>query len=430
MKKFDTPWLEYLENIAPLPALSKDIACNVLIVGEGITGMTTAYELSKSGKKVVVIQKGNLKDTTTAYTTAFLTSMLDTDVQDLLRMNSKANVKEIVASHEKAITYIEQTTKNDKFDCEFMRVPYYSFAKDATSLERCVEEVKARKKSGFAAETFSSGEIPFENTGGMKILHQAKFHPTKYLVGLRKKAMQNGVEFYENTTAGKIKGGEEVQKVEVEAKVGHKTFTITADQIVIATHNPYVQPWWYYFKKGEYVSYVLELSVSHGQIPEALFEDDENPYHYIRVDAGKGKDGGDRVIVGGEDHRKEIKMKDVNAYERLENYFKHILPDVEYDIVRKWDGSIYEPTDGLAIIGRYSTKYPNRFTAGGFSGNGMTYGTLAGMMISDMIEGEENEWEEIYAPSRLFSVTDLLIKGRDYVGELWNGVITGMFRKK
>ena len=137
------------------------------------------------------------------------------------------------------------------------------------------------------------------------------------------------------------------------------------------------------------------FKIPKNKVKEGLYWDLNNPYYFFRVDPQSNHD---LMILGGADHRAEIKINENKAYLVLEEYLKKIVPNIKYRVIRRWNGPILEPSDGLALIGEYK---PGQYVATAFSGNGMTYGTIAGIIIPDLILGYENPWEEIYDPSRL-----------------------------
>jgi glycine/D-amino acid oxidase-like deaminating enzyme len=423
MKETKPTWHDVLHDVKLHSKLEKNIACDVLVIGGGIAGATTAYLLAKAGKDVVLIEKGSLKDTVPSYTTAFLTSIIDTDLHDLEKMMKKGGVRKVISSGEEAIREVEKIINEENINCDFKRVPHFSFARTEDGLERFREDASLLQSLGFEAKMVAGFLFTFETLGAMEMKHQAKFHPMKYLLGLREAFLKYGGKIFENTEAEEIlnRGNGMMKIVTTDA-------LISAKYVVMATHSPMIRPWWYMLKQGTYESYICELQIPKGLIHEGLYEDDDNPYHYFRIDAGEGNS--DRMIIGGEDHRTEIKISPDKSFGALKEYIDDLLPKVPYKIVREWSGPIIESTDGLPLIGRISKKHPNQFVATSFSGNGMTYGTLSGMLISDLILGRKNIYEKIYEPSRPFSLTDVLIKGRDYIGEFFSGAFANFFRRK
>jgi glycine/D-amino acid oxidase-like deaminating enzyme len=411
MKHPNTPWQD--DTLRPYPPLSGNIKTDVTIIGSGIAGVTTAYFLSKAGKRVVVIEKNKIQETTTAYTTAFLTSMIDTEYSELEHIFDKRTVKGVVESHERAIDTIEKISTEENIECEFKRVPHFSVALTQKGLDRFKKDRELLQSLGVPAICHFKKDFPFPSHGGIERPNQGKFHPIKYIAGLRKQAEKYGATFYENTEALHI-DGKEIQEVFTSQGI------ITSKDVVVATYNPFMQPSRFLFKKGMYYSYVYELEIPKGAIGEGLYEDDHNPYHYFRIDQGENND---RMIIGGEDHRKEIPIDQNRNFNALEKYIQETFPGLMYRIVKRWRGPILEPSDGLPLIGRYDDKEPNRYVATAFSGNGMTYGTISGMLISDLILGKKNPWEDFYDPRRALPFKGIILKGRDYIEEFIKGVV-------
>jgi glycine/D-amino acid oxidase-like deaminating enzyme len=204
-----------------------------------------------------------------------------------------------------------------------------------------------------------------------------------------------------------------------------KNGTVKAEWVISATYEPFGQPVGLYFKKGMYESYVFELEIPKDKIPEGIYEDMENPYHYFRIDK-KGEY--DRMIIGGEDHRQDIPVDDEKNFNALEEYVQETFPELEYKIIHKWDGPILEPSDGLAFIGCH--KNPRVLYAFGFSGNGMTYGGIASSIFKDTIMGNGNPYSDIYRANRLLGIKPLITKGKDYTGELIGGALKNVFKSK
>ncbi len=153
-------------------------------------------------------------------------------------------------------------------------------------------------------------------------------------------------------------------------------------------------------KQAAYRTYVIGAEIPVGSIPPALYWGTEDPFHYVRVQRiGETDEARDILIIGGEDH-KTGQMEDLeNCYARLLSWGRsHVpgLPDPEF----LWSGQIMDTVDGLAFIGRNPGDAPNVFIATGDSGVGLTHGTIAGMLLTDMILGRQNPWSILYDPAR------------------------------
>ena len=402
------------------PGLEKDIECDTVIIGGGITGITSAYLLSQNKKagKVVLIDKGKLCFGATGVTTAFLTEEIDTDVRDLIKAYGKDNSKSIRESHARAIDWIESTVRKEKINCEFTRCSNFYFALDEDGKEELIEEVKAGKSIGIK-NVFKESNLGFKNKGYLQLDRQGKFHPLKYLSSLVKISKKKGIEFFENTEAKSIE------------KLGNGFFVKTpkakifTKNIIVATYVPFDKR--LHFKKGTYTSYVLEAKIPKGIIKEGIYEDYFDPYHYFRIDPEGKKD---RIIIGGEDHRSDIPVKESRNFMALEDYLKNLIPGIKYEIVRKWKGPITEPVDGLAFIGQVNKE--NIFYTTGFSGNGMTYGTIAARIITSKILGKRDKkiqrFAKVYDARRIPTLKQLAIKSLDYTRELINGAVKNTFK--
>jgi Rieske Fe-S protein len=191
--------------------------------------------------------------------------------------------------------------------------------------------------------------------------------------------------------------------------------TLSCDAIVLATHTPLMgntniaSATWFQTKLALYTSYVVAGRVLSGSVPDALFWDTADPYHYVRLDRHRDFDV---VIVGGEDH-KTGQASDTNAcYDRLERTAIVLVPGIE--ITHRWSGQVIDTPDGLPYIGETA---PRQFAATGFAGNGMTFGTLGGMMAADSVAGRANPWSDLLDPGRTKirgALWDYLTENKDY----------------
>jgi glycine/D-amino acid oxidase-like deaminating enzyme len=399
------------------PALKKEIAAEVAIIGGGLAGVLTAYQLAKGGKKVAILEADEIGKGVTTYTTAFLTNVIDTDLSDLIKMYGAKNAKLIWQSHFDAINTLEQIAKKEKIDCEFTRCNNYVYALDEKEYEDLKEEKKGADKIGFKTELVKSKHLDFEQAGAWVIKNQGKYHATKFLYGLLPVLERMGVEIYEHSEVEEI---EELDYFSVQTKNSR----VLAKKVVIATYQPFNNPKQTLFKKGMYRSYVFEVQVPKGMFKEAIYEDMKNPYNYFRVDRGAKYD---RMVIGGQDHRNEIKMAPQRNFKALEDYLKQIMGGRKYAITRKWYSRVLEPSDGLALIGETS---PNQYVATAFSGNGMTYSAIASQVLADQITNRKNPYSKLYDPKRIPSLYQLAKKGRDYTEELVGGAMKNIFKSK
>ncbi len=417
-----TPWQEaplghsHTGEAAPKerPSLHENIQTDTVIIGGGLAGILTAYLLSKEGVSVVLLEKETIGSGVTSYTTAFLTKNIDTNISDLISYYGKPIASLVWKAHQEAIETIDHIIRQEQIDCDFMRcsnVTYAATDKEFASLEK---DHEAAAKLGFSTSLAKDSRLGFPNRGYWEIPDQAKFHPLAFLYALAQKAEQQGARICEKTEATNVE----------KNKVQTATHTIRCKNVIVATYDPFNKPGETFLKKGMYRSYVLEARATKGRILEGIYEDMENPYHYFRVDRGETDD---RIILGGEDHRKELPMDPEKMYGQLETYLATLIPKDEFTVVKKWYSGVLEPSDGLPLIGEYDE---GQFVASAFSGNGMTYSMIAALIFKDLIGHNHNEFISVFDPKRSLKPKRLYRKGLDYTEELLGGAVKNVFKKK
>lgn len=411
-------WLNNVSIPTAHSPLKSDVVADVVIVGGGLTGTLSGYLLGKAGKKVVVLEKKDISNTTTAYTTAWLNCVIDTDISDLVKMYTESGASKIWHSGMEAIDLIEKIILEEKIDCEFSRLSHFRYANSEKEIQNLKKEHKWAQKLGFATVLHDRQALNFTNNGSLEIKSQAKFHPVKFLIGLRMASLKYGVVYYENTEVQELSNSKPVVAITKKGKV-------TADYSITATYHPFNNPKELFARKADYTSYVIEANIPHNIIPEGLYEDEKNPYHYFRIDTLPKFDS---ILLGGEDHRKEIPISENKNYKALFSYLDKLLPNIKYTVVRKWSGEIIETIDGLPYIGSYSKSNPNMLIATGFSGNGMTYATVASQIFTDIVLKNKNPYKELYSASRKTKLQNFLKKLFDFGGEFFGGAAKNIFR--
>jgi glycine/D-amino acid oxidase-like deaminating enzyme len=410
-------------DIAGIPTfdkLKKDVTADVAIVGGGLAGFWCAYLLAQEGKRVVVLEKGRVGNGVTLFTTAFITQSIDTSLTELEKIFGRSTAEKVWNAGAKSIDLIEKVIKKEGIDCEFKRLPIALFARSEEEMGSLKEEHDLAKTLGFKTEFKRVPFEGFQNIGGMIIKNQAKYHPMKFFKGLVEASVEKGVEVFEKTEVTEIKGRSSF----VLSTKGGKT--IHAKEVIVATYQPFNSPKAVKLKKGTYESYVYELKMKHGLVPEGMYLDQRNPYHYLRVDSEAYGPKFDRIIVGGEDHRSELlKPLQRKSFKALAEFTNKFFAGKDYTTENKWHGGILEPTDGLALIGNYA---PRQYLATAFSGNGMTYSAISGMIITDLIIGRKNEWSDAFDPKRKMTAKALYNKAKDYAGEFIGGAGKNIFK--
>lgn len=397
--------------------LQQNIETDILIIGGGISGLTTAYCLLKAGRKIILVEDGNIGSGETGRTTAHITCALDNRYFELQEIFGNEKATLAANSHMKAIQWITNTVKNENIDCNFKTVPGYLFLSANDTKETLEKEHTATKEVGLLTEMLK--QVPAlayeEGTRCLKFPDQAQFHIMKYLKGLTDAIVQMGGKIYTETKA------EEISKKGANAN----GYEIKAKHIVVATNTP-VNDWVVmHTKQWAYRTYVIAAKIPKSALPYALWWDtgDKNskwiapPYHYVRLEEFDSTH--DLLISGGEDHKvgqaDDENIPEEERYTKLISWTKKRFPAME-NIEYKWSGQVLEPVDAMAFLGK-NPGDENIYIITGDSGNGMTHGTLGGIIITDIITGKENPWIDLYSPSRVTLKT-----AGDYLLEVGNMV--------
>jgi glycine/D-amino acid oxidase-like deaminating enzyme/nitrite reductase/ring-hydroxylating ferredoxin subunit len=378
--------------IQRFPRLEKNVNVDVVVVGAGITGITTAHLLKKTGLTVALIERERLASMDTGHTTAHLTCITDVELQELAGNFGDDHAQAAWDAGAAAIDEIERIVQGEGIECEFTRVPaYVHVCVDGFSqkeISRLKKEASTAAKLGFDAGYLES--VPYFNLPGVQYPNQAKFHPRKYLRFLVLKVPGNGSHVFEKSTATEF----DAKKRRVKVNRNWISF----DRVVMATNNPLVglatttAATLLQTKLSLYTSYALGARVPTRTVPEALFWDTRDPYDYLRVDRHHGFD---YLIYGGEDHKTGQKKQTEKAYARLRARLKEIIPRARLN--HRWSGQVICTPDGLPYIGENAER---QFVATGYCGNGITFGTVAAIMARDWATGRKNPWADLFAVDR------------------------------
>src|SRR5918997_3160231 len=376
-------------KVSDAPPLAQDERADVVVIGAGIAGLSAAYELCKAGKSVVVLDRGPLGGGMTARTSAHLASEFDDFYHEHIRLRGLEEARGYYASQSAAISRIEEIQRAEGIDCDFRRVDGFLFAAPGSVPKVLERELDACHQVGFRGVAWADrAPVPGADTGrALRFPDQARFHPLKYLDGLVRCIRQGGGRLFTEAPVVTVK--EENGEVLVETENGQ---SVRAAAAVVATNSP-VNDWIaIHTKQAPYRTYVITARVPHGAVPDALYWDTLDPYHYVRVQPGEGHDW---LVVGGEDHKTGEADDFEQRFTRLETWMRMHFPQAGA-VEHRWSGQVMEPVDYAPYIGR---NPGNRevYIATGDSGEGLTTGVVAGMLLRDLIVNRYSPWEAAYA---------------------------------
>jgi glycine/D-amino acid oxidase-like deaminating enzyme/nitrite reductase/ring-hydroxylating ferredoxin subunit len=411
-------WLDSTDPISFQP-LKKNTECDVVIVGGGIAGLSVAYNCASRGLHVVVVEDGNIGSGESGRTSAHLVNSLDDRYFEIERIFGEDGARLAAESHSAAIDFIENTSREENINCEFKRVSGYLFSHPSDDEKNLDKEFEAATKAGVNVRWLD--EVPVIKSGQkpcIEFVNQGQFHPLKYLKGLADAIFRKNGEIYTST---------HVKKVDETGVMTNDDYKVSAKHIVVATNSPINNKYVMHLKQYAYRTYIIGATVPKGSIPFALWWDtgdveankDIPPYHYVRLE--EYNDQYDLLIVGGEDHPTGLpeaqETTEISGYSKLEGWTRGNF-NIE-DVVYRWSGQVLEPMDSLGYIGRNPMDKDNIYIVTGDSGNGLTHGTIAGLLITGLIIDNTHPWEKIYRPSR----TNFLKSGKSFIIEFFGGLM-------
>jgi glycine/D-amino acid oxidase-like deaminating enzyme/nitrite reductase/ring-hydroxylating ferredoxin subunit len=375
------------------PSLASDLTTDVCIVGAGIAGLTTAYLLAREGRAVVVLDDGPIGGGETGRTSAHLSSALDDRFYRLEHLHGEEGARLAAQSHAAAIDRMEAIASDDGIACDFARVDGYLFVAPGEPEDELDREGEAARRAGLDVQKVPRAPLTSFDTGpALRFARQAQLHPLRYLAGLARAVIAAGGQIHTGVHVEEFEGG---RAARVKTATGRE---VACQAIVVATNTPVNDRLVIHTKQAAYRTYVVGLEVPAGSVPRALYWDTADPYHYIRLQS-QGANRPEVLIVGGEDHRTGQADDTEERWTRLERWTRERFPMAQA-VTYRWSGQVLEPADGLAFIGPNPLDDDNVFIATGDSGHGLTHGTIAGMLLTDLIQGRTNAWADLYDPAR------------------------------
>ena len=359
---------DYKSKAAYIPVGLQD----VVIVGGGITGLTTGLLLQQAGKRCVIVEAHNIGFGTTGGTTAHLNTFMDTTYAQMESRFSAEDARLMAGGAKASIELIKQHIHEYNIHCLFKELPGYVFAEDEKQAKELEELVEGAKKAGVNADFTNTTVVPIPYQKIAVLENQAQFHPLKYLHGIAKAFEEAGGVLLQDC---QMLHAEDNEVVEVVTTRGN----IKCHQLIYATHIPPGVNL-LHFRCAPYRSYAIAVRLKDDSYPDAVVYDMHEPYHYYRTQEIEGQQ---YLIVGGEDHKTGHEDNTEACFRRLEshvrNYFE--VQEVSY----RWSSQYFEPVDGLPYIGHLPGHPGNFYVATGFGGNGMIYGTLSAIMLKDIL---------------------------------------------
>lgn len=380
-------------KVAPDAApLRQDDHVDVVVVGSGIAGLSVAYELALAGLKVAVIDRGRIGGGMTARTTAHLTSICDDYFSKLIDLRGREMARLFHESQSAAIGRIEAIQETEAVACDFRRVDGFLFPSTGDQEATLDRELDAARQIGVDAERITG--VPFAGfsaTPALRYSRQATFHPLKYLRGLAAGIRARGGMLYSETVVEEVEETKDGVRVATDAG-----FEVAAKWAVVATNSPINDRVALHTKQAPYRTYAMSFEIGRGLIPDGLYWDTEDPYHYVRLQRGDNET--DFLVVGGEDHKTGAADDGEERFAALADWTKRLVPNLGV-VTHRWSGQVMETIDYAGFIGR-NPGNERVFVVTGDSGEGMTHGVAASLLIRALVLDGDSGWRGLYEPSR------------------------------
>jgi len=355
-----------------------------LIIGGGITGLTAALQLQQAGKQTILVEAKSIGFGTTGGTSAHINTFADTTYTEAESAFGEEGAQLFADAILEGFSMIKNNIDTYRIDCDYQTKPGYLYAEDDEQVKQLEDIYNGALKVKVAVAYSEGVPTPVAFKKALRFDGQAQFHPIAYLHGLTKAYVQSGGIISENIR---------IQEIKQEDGV-HTAANIRARNVIYATHLP-PNINLFNFECAAYRSYVLAVELTDDKYPEALIYDCQEPYHYVRTQV---IDGQPLLLVGGEDHKTGHGDPE-EAFATLEKYVRQCynVSSVKY----RWSSQYYIPVDGLPYIGQLPLAADGIYCATGYNGNGMMLGSIAGKILSDIVQGKESKYADLFSPARI-----------------------------
>lgn len=396
------------DRFAPL---DRPLSVDVAVVGAGISGLTAATLLADAGKTVAVLESKEIVRGTTGYTTAKVTAGHRLVYKDLLETFGEEGAELYADSQQAALERVAALVAERGLDCDFRRESHFVFAESREDVDEIEREVEAEQQLGLPASYVEETSLPFPVAGALRLDGQAQFHPRKYLLPLAQALVRDGSHVFERT---RVLDVEEGNRCVVHTDRGR----VLARDVIVASSLPILDRGLFFAKAHPYRAYTLAAPIAPDQAPEGMFINSGGSTRSIRT-----VPDGDRLLllVNGNGHKTGEEPHNENRYLQLREFIRSRfgLQTISY----RWSTHDYYTLDKVPYIGRLSYRSRHLYVATGFNGWGMTGGTLAGMILSDLVLGNDNPWAQLYDAQRLNvrGSASMFVKENANVARHWFG---------
>ncbi|QFT87820.1 Gamma-glutamylputrescine oxidoreductase [Bacillus sp. THAF10] len=407
------PYWRQAASLSSFPTLKEDKKADVCVVGGGITGITTAYQLVQEGMSVILLEADQVLNGTTGHTTAKVTAQHGIIYDELIGHVGKEKATLYYQANQDALHFIKDMVNRKRISCDYNEQDAIIYAANEQDDQKLMKEWEAYQKLGIDSDLLTEIPLNLPIQSAITMKNQGQFHPLQYLSVLVNELVEKGAEIFEHTVATDVV---ESNGLQVVTKNGSK---VSCDHLVIASHFPFYDGMGFFFTRMYAErSYVLAAKTEK-QPPEGMYYSAGEPTRSLRYVTI----GGEKIaLIGGEGHKTGQGKDTIKHYEALRSFGEEILGIKE--ILYRWSAQDLYTLDKIPYIGRITSGHPNIYLATGYRKWGMTNGTAAALLIQDLILNRDNPYEHLFTPSRFVadpSLKKFISTNMDVAGHLIEG---------
>ena len=370
------------------PTLPGAVSADVAVLGGGLVGLTAAVLLKRLGKTVAVIEARRIAEGVTGHTTAKVTSQHKLTYDTLIKDHGEVKARLYAEANEAAIDRIEAFVNEKNIECDFRRLPAYVYTESREMVPQLQAEVEAARRVGLPASFTKEAPLPFPVEGAVRFEEQAQFHVRRYLLPLAEEIPGEGSHVFENTCALEVKDS-------AQCRVKTDRGRMIAKDVIVATHLPFTFKGEFWGKATPQREYGIAARIEQTVASEGISINAESPTRSIRT---ASRNGETMLIVVGEADKTGEEPDTEQCYKNLEGWARERFGVTQFE--NRWSAQDYYSFDGLPYVGTIGSGSEHVYVATAFSAWGMTNGTAAAMLLSDLIAGKENEWAHLYDSTR------------------------------
>ncbi|MBP1975070.1 glycine/D-amino acid oxidase-like deaminating enzyme [Cohnella thailandensis] len=368
--------------------LDGTVTVDTAVIGAGIAGITTAYLLAKEGKNVALVTAGRIMNGTTGHTTAKVTAQHGLIYDEYIRDFGEERAGLFYRASMDGLSFIRRTIEEHQIDCGFSEEDAVVYTNVQNQVSKLEDEFKAYARLGIPGSYSESIPLPVPAIASVKMTGQAQFHPIPYLSHLIREFVRLGGQVYEETTVETVEEGTPSKLISTNG------YEVICQDVVSCSHFPVYESGFYYARLHPESSYVIAVA-SPKPYPGGMYINAENPTRSIRAVHYREEE---LLLVGGESHKTGQGVPTMEHYEALERFARESFGAAEMRY--RWSALDFETLDKLPYIGRSTRKHPRSYVATGFRKWGMTSGTVAALVLTDLIMARDNPYAELFDPSR------------------------------